>query len=108
MRFSSISGADLLALAKPLSRNSANGMVGMRFVGGPVFPSSVGGSDGLWFVKNPNPMVLEQSISPFHHNIIRNSMVEWNIELVRFEEFKHLPCRLHALFLLNSREDAER
>jgi hypothetical protein len=83
-------------------------MVGMRFVGGPVFPSSVGGSDGLWFVKNPNPMVLEQSISPFHHNIIRNSMVEWNIELVRFEEFKHLPCRLHALFLLNSREDAER
>lgn len=80
------------------------------FTGGPVIQGPVDGPDGLPFIKNPNPKALEQSMSPFHLNIVRDYMVEWNLELVRFNspEFKQHPSRLHALFLLNTKQDAGR
>ena len=78
------------------------------FYGGPAIPSAVDGPVGLPFVANPNPSTQEQSLSPFHSNVVRNYRVEWNLELVRFQEFKELPCRLHALFLFDTKVDAER
>ena len=78
------------------------------FQGGPALPGRIDGPQGLPFIANPNAQAVGQSLSPFHSNVIRNYRVEWNLELVRFQEFKELPCRLHALFLLDTREDAER
>src|SRR5262245_10784556 len=78
------------------------------FTGGPAIPGPIEGPEGLPFIRNPNPNALEQSLSPFHSNVIRNYRVEWNLELVRFNDFKSYPSRLHALFLLNTKEDAHR
>jgi hypothetical protein len=77
------------------------------FVGGPVISSPVDGPQGLPFIANPAGDTLAQSLSPFHSNVVRNYRVEWNLETVRFQEFKQLPSRLQALFLFGKRSDAE-
>jgi hypothetical protein len=82
------------------------GLVG-SFIGGPVISSPVDGPGGLPFIANPAGEVVAQSLSPFHSNVLRNYRVEWNLEIVRFQDFKELPCRLQALFLFGSRDDAE-
>jgi hypothetical protein len=76
------------------------------FYGGPAIPSLVDGPEGLPFIANPNE--VPQSLSPFHSNVVRDYRVEWNLESLRYREFGHLPSRLQALFLLDTKADALR
>jgi hypothetical protein len=82
------------------------GLVG-SFTGGPIIPG-IDGPEGLLFVPNPNPKARQCSISPFHLGVIREYHVEYELEVVRYRDFRALPSRLHALYLLESREAAER
>lgn len=68
----------------------------------------VDGPDGLIFVPNPNAQARERSLTPFHLGITRDYRVEYNLEALRYREFSNLPSRFKALYLLESRVEAER
>jgi hypothetical protein len=76
------------------------------FYGGPAIPSLVDGPEGLPFIANPNE--VPQSLSPFHSNVVRDYRVEWNLESLRYREFGHLPSRLQALFLLDTKSPSRK
>jgi hypothetical protein len=57
------------------------------------------------FVPNPK---FEGFISPFQNNLLRSYIAEYNLERTRQLEFEEYPCRLQAIFLLDSEEEAER
>ena len=82
------------------------GLVG-SFSGGPHLVP-IDGPEGLLFVPNPNPQARERALTPFHLGITRDYRVEYNLESLRYQEFRSLPSRFNALFLLDSREDAQR
>ena len=79
------------------------GLVG-SFSGGPL-SEGYDTPDNLQFIPNPNYM--PGAISPFHLGLIRNYQVEYELESIRYNSFKRYPSRLHALYLLESREAAE-
>jgi hypothetical protein len=55
----------------------------------------------------PNPK-FKTFISPFQNNLVRNYMAEYNLELARQRSFTEYPCRLQAIFLLDSEEEAQK
>ena len=57
----------------------------------------------LMFIPNPN---FHGFISPFQNNLMRNYAADYNLELARRARFPNYPCRLNAIFLLDSEEDA--
>jgi hypothetical protein len=75
------------------------------FTGGPIGDAPPGPA-GLMFIANPQPPAI--SITPFHSSVVNWYRVEYNLENARAFEFKQLPSRFHALFLLQSRKEAER
>jgi hypothetical protein len=77
------------------------------FTGGRILVP-IDGPEGLVFVPNPNHEAHERSLTPFHSGITRDYRVEYNLEVLRYTEFKEFPSRFNALFLLDSREEAER
>lgn len=62
--------------------------------------------DNLMFVANPSAVQI--GFTPFHLNVIQNYQVEYNLELLRHEEFAEFPSRLYALFLFDDRAEAEK
>lgn len=62
--------------------------------------------NNLMFI--PNPSFNNGMISPFQNNLIRNYRVEYNLELARKSAFESYPPRLEALYLLETREDAQK
>lgn len=56
------------------------------------------------FVFNPNHK--QGFISRFHLAAINHYRNEYDLERYRFAEFKHLPSRLHALFLFANAQNA--
>jgi len=82
------------------------GLVG-SFIGGKIL-IPVDGPEGLLFVPNQNPQARERALTPFHLGITQNYRAEYNLEVIRFREFEELPSRFNAIFLLESREDAQR
>jgi hypothetical protein len=59
----------------------------------------------LMFIPNPE---FKTFISPFQNNLLRNYIAEYNLELSRQQHFEAYPCRLQAIFLLDSAEEAEK
>lgn len=57
------------------------------------------------FLPNPD---FKTFISPFQNNLLRNYIAEYDLELSRQRQFAAYPCRLQAIFLLDSAEEAER
>ena len=57
------------------------------------------------FLPNPN---FKTFISPFQNNLLRSYIGEYNLELSRQRQFAHFPCRLQAIFLLDSVEEAKK
>jgi hypothetical protein len=82
------------------------GLVG-SFAGGPVSDLGGGSPEYLPFIHNPD--AKPAFITPFHNNVISWYRVEYNLERARHAhpELTHYPSRLWALYLLNSRTDAE-
>ena len=75
------------------------------FLGGPL----EAGDDtpgNLMFLPNPNLRPI--GVTPFHLRITQHYRAEYNLELLRHQAFSLHPSRLHALFLFDCREDAER
>ncbi len=70
------------------------------FVSPPVDPAS----PTLMFLPDP---AFKTFVSPFQNNLLRAYAAEYNLELTRAKSFPHHPCRLHAIFLLESFEQAE-
>ena len=60
-------------------------------------------SETPMFIHNPN---FQGFISPFQSNLMRNYAADYNLELARRARFPNYPCRLKAIFLLDSEEDA--
>ena len=79
------------------------GLIG-GFSGGPM-EAGQDTPDYLQFVPNPN--VLPGFLSPFHNGVIRQYRVEYNLEMFRFRNFPTHPSRLHAIYLLDTRESAD-
>jgi hypothetical protein len=80
------------------------GLVG-SFSGGPLDQSS-DGPESLLFIQNPNPR--PSALSPFHLGVVSYYLVEHWLEQYRWANCRVLPSRLHALFLLPTRIEAER
>jgi hypothetical protein len=59
----------------------------------------------LMFLPNPE---FQTFISPFQNNLVRNYMAEYNLELCREQNFAHYPCRLQAIFLFDTEEEARK
>jgi hypothetical protein len=59
----------------------------------------------LMLLRNPE---FQTFISPFQNNLVRNYMAEYNLELCREQDFAHYPCRLQAIFLFDTEEDARK
>lgn len=64
-------------------------------------PNTAG--ETLMFIPNPS---FQGLISPFQNNMMRSFKAEYNLELVRRARFPQFPCRLQAVFLLESEADA--
>jgi len=58
----------------------------------------------LMFLPNP---AFNTFIGPFQNNLLRNYIGEYNLELTRSSSFSQYPCRLQAIFLIGSENDAE-
>lgn len=69
------------------------------------FSSSAYAPDEDSFMFLPNPK-FKGMISPFHSNMLRNYIADYNLELTRRAKFKDYPSRLQAIFLLDSEEAA--
>lgn len=76
------------------------GLIG-SFSSSPSDPSDA----TLMFLPNPN---FKTFISPFQNNLLRSYIGEYNLELSRQRQFAHFPCRLQAIFLLDSVEEAKK
>lgn len=74
------------------------------FFSGPLSPGD-DTPDHLPFIRNEN--ARPGIISPFHSGAIRHYAVEYNLERFRFQHFREHPSRLYAMYLLESRENAE-
>ena len=59
----------------------------------------------LMFIPNSE---FKGAISPFQNNLLRNYIVEYDLELARQTYFPKYPCRLQVIFLLETQEEAER
>lgn len=59
----------------------------------------------LMFLPSPE---FKTFISPFQNNLLRNYVAEYNLELSRQKHFAQHPCRLQAIFLLDSAEEAKK
>jgi hypothetical protein len=57
----------------------------------------------LMFIPNP---AFRGFISPFQSNLMRNYAADYNLELARRDRFPQFPCRLQAMFLVESKADA--
>lgn len=57
------------------------------------------------FLPNPSSRTF---VSPFQNNLLRAYMAEFNLEMSRERSFSEYPSRLHAIFLLDSEEEAEK
>jgi len=75
----------------------------MNIVGSFCSTPSNTASETLMFIPNPN---FQGFISPFQNNLMRNYAADYNLELARRARFPNYPCRLKAIFLLDSEEDA--
>lgn len=64
-----------------------------------------GNSETLMFLPNPK---FEGTIGVFQNNLLRNFTAEYNLELGRVTNFKTMPSRLHAIFLFESANEAQR
>ena len=56
----------------------------------------------------PNPNYKDVFVSPFSSGLMRPYVAEYNLELARSAKFSSYPSRLNAIFLLSSREEAEK
>jgi hypothetical protein len=61
------------------------------------------GQPTLMFLPNPE---FKTFISPFQNNLVRLYAAEYNLEIARAGSFRNYPSRLHAIFLLDSEENA--
>lgn len=60
----------------------------------------------LLFVHNPNHR--QGFVSRFHVGVIKSYSVEYDLERFRYEHFRHYPSRLHAMYLFEDRQEAQR
>jgi hypothetical protein len=74
----------------------------MNIVGSFCSTPQSASSENLMFILNPT---FQGIISPFQSNLMRNYVVDYNLELARRDRFPHYPCRLQAIFLLESEDD---
>jgi hypothetical protein len=56
----------------------------------------------------PNPDFRDVPISPFSLGLIRPYLAEYHLETARAARFQSYPSRLSAMYLLGSKEDAEK
>ena len=76
------------------------GLVG-SFISTPFDQSS----QTLMFLRNPE---FKTFISPFQNTLLRNYAAEYNLEISRQNSFPSYPCRLQAIFLLDSEEESQK
>jgi hypothetical protein len=57
------------------------------------------------FVPNP---AFKTFMSPSQNNLLGNYVAEYNLELSRQKQFVRYPCRLQAIFLLDSTDEAKK
>jgi hypothetical protein len=72
-------------------------------VGSFTSPGHIRSNNALMFIPNPE---FQGMVSPFQNNLMRNYIAEYNLELARRASFSQYPCRLEAIFLLESEADA--
>lgn len=58
----------------------------------------------LMFVHNPNHR--QGFVSRFHTGVLRNYMVEYDLERFRYERYRSYPSRLHAMYLFENKVEA--
>jgi hypothetical protein len=62
-------------------------------------------AESLMFLPNPN---FRGGVSPFHGGLLRQYIAEYNLELGRQNRFPSYPCRLQAMFLFETEDEAHR
>jgi hypothetical protein len=62
-------------------------------------------AETLMFLPNPK---YQTFITPFQNNLVRNYAAEYNLEITRQRYFPEYPSRLNAIFLLWTKENAEK
>jgi hypothetical protein len=75
----------------------------MNIVGSFCSAPQIASSETMMFTLNP---AFHGFISPFQNNLMRNYAADYNLELARRARFHRYPCRLQAIFLLESESDA--
>lgn len=75
----------------------------MNIVGSFCSTPQSASSETMMFIPNP---AFHGFVSPFQNNLTRNYAADYNLELARRARFHRYPCRLQAVFLLESESDA--
>lgn len=63
------------------------------------------GKTNLMFIPNPE---FSGDITPFQMNMMNEYMADYNLEINREHFFSNYPSRLNAIFLLSSKEEAQK
>ena len=71
------------------------------------FSSNPSDADAETLMFLPNPK-YKNFITPFQNNLVRNYRAEYNLEITRQRYFPKHPSRLNAIFLLWTKENAEK
>jgi hypothetical protein len=69
-------------------------------------PQEDAAPEHLLFVHNPNHR--QGMASRFHIGVIKAYAVEYDLERFRYERFRESPSRLHAMYLFETRQGAQR
>ena len=69
-------------------------------------PPEAEAPEHLLFVHNPNHK--QGMVSRFHVGVMKSYAVEYEIERFRYQLFREYPSRLHAMYLFETRQEAER
>ena len=80
------------------------GLIG--WIGTAGIPSGDLQAEDLMFVHNPNHK--QGFISRFHSGVLRNYAIEFDLERYRCAHFPDHPSRLHAVYFLPDRAEAEK
>ena len=74
-------------------------------VGGFTSGGLVNKKSNLMFIPNPD---FEFDITPYQFGIMREYIVEYNLELARIKKFSNYPSRLNSIYLFKSELEASK